>query len=267
MTAADYGARWRSVFLSDIHLGSRGCRAALLAAFLENLRADALFLLGDIVDLESLRQECYWPKNHEQIYQTFLHLADSGTRVVYVPGNHDSAMRRFCDSRLGCIEIYRSLIHETAAGERFLLTHGDEFDVRREYNPALARAASVLYRYALRLSALVHAGRDWAGRPYWSLLTSLKWRMEAVRTAVARFENHAARAAAHAGLDGVICGHIHRPIVRDLHGVRYVNTGDWVEHCTALVEHADGRLELIDRAKRTSIAPAHPAGQPIPVAA
>jgi UDP-2,3-diacylglucosamine pyrophosphatase LpxH len=267
MTAADHGPCWRSVFLSDIHLGSRGCRAALLAGFLEHMRAEQLFLLGDIVDLESLRRECYWPDTHEQIYQSFLHLAASGTRVLYVPGNHDRGIRRFCGGSLGGIEIHRSLIHETAAGQRLLLTHGDEFDVRRHYSPPLARAAAILYGYALRLNALVHAGRDWTGRPYWSLLTSLKWRVQAVRTAVARFEDHAARAAADAGLDGIICGHIHRPIVRDVHGVRYVNTGDWVEHCTVLGEHADGRLELLDCTARTAIPSVLTAGHPIPAAA
>ncbi len=267
MTSPDQGARWRSVFLSDIHLGSRGCRAGLLAGFLRELRADQLFLLGDIVDLESMRREFYWPQAHERIYQSFLQLAASGTRVVYVPGNHDAALRRFCGSRLGEIEIHHSLIHETAAGERLLLAHGDEFDVRRDYSPAVARAAAIAYRYALRLSAVVHAGRNWAGRPYWSLLTALKLRVEAVRAAIARFEDLAARTAAEAGLDGVVCGHIHRPVIRELHGVRYLNTGDWVEHCTALAESADGRLALIDWANGRSLEPNRVTGEPLPAAA
>lgn len=267
MTSFAHGQRLRSVFISDLHLGSRGCRAELLTDFLRNMRAEQLFLLGDIIDLESMGREFYWPEAHENIYRGFLQLAEKGTRVTFVPGNHDSAIRRFCGSTIGSIGIRRSLIHETASGERLLLTHGDEFDVRSAYHPAVARLAEFLYRSALRLSVLVHAGRNRIGRPYWSLLSALKWRLETVRAAVGRFEDTAARAAAEAGVDGIICGHIHRPAIRDLHGVRYVNTGDWVEHCTALAEHADGRLELLDWARRTSITSVWPASAPLPAAA
>jgi UDP-2,3-diacylglucosamine pyrophosphatase LpxH len=248
--------RWRSLFISDVHLGTRGCRAEMLAEFLRTMRTDQLFLLGDIVDFENMRRRVYWPAAHEEVVRVVTAMAAAGTRVVYVPGNHDESLRYACGSNLGPVEVHRTLIHETASGERLLLTHGDEFDVSDAYSPTLANIAEMLYRSLLRMSVIVHAGRAFAGLPHWSLLTCLKWKLRKVREAVARFEMDAAIAASSAGLDGVVCGHIHRPSMQRLHGIRYINTGDWVEHCTALAEHADGRLELLDWTRARSAAPA-----------
>jgi UDP-2,3-diacylglucosamine pyrophosphatase LpxH len=267
MAPIDLETRWRSLFISDVHLGTRGCRASILADFLARTHADNIFLLGDIVDLERAGYQPYWPRAHGAIVEALSARAAAGTRVVFVPGNHDEALRSLCGLRIGHVEVARSLEHVTAAGERLLLTHGDEFDVRHAYGPAVARLAEFLYDGLLRLSVAVHAGRRWAGLPYWSLITAAKWQLSAVRRAVSRYEDNAARAAAEAGFDGIVCGHIHRPANQRLHGVRYINTGDWVEHCTALIEHQDGRLELLDLAHPRRELRTRNTAAPAPVAA
>jgi UDP-2,3-diacylglucosamine pyrophosphatase LpxH len=246
MVTTDHRVHCRSLFLSDIHLGTPGCQAGLLADLLATVSPEQLFLLGDIVDIERLQAAYYWPAAHEAIVASVLALAADGTRVVFVPGNHDAALRAFCGSRLGPVEVHRTLVHETADGRRLLLAHGDDFDVGHHYSPAVAQLAEVLYGSLLRLSTLIHAGRDRLGLPYWSLLRSVKLRLQAVREAVARYEARAVAAALDAGVDGIVCGHIHRPASRQVGSVHYLNSGDWVEHCTAVVEHADGGLELID---------------------
>ena len=234
----------RTVFVSDVHLGSRGCRADELLGFLGCVEMDYLFLVGDIVDFWSLRRGFYWPEQHNEVLRTVLGLARNGTRVIYVPGNHDEDLREFCGSVFGNLEIRRRFVHETAAGETLLVTHGDEFDTAVHWSPWLTRLGAHAYDFTLRLNRYVNAARRLAGFPYWSLASWLKQRVGNAMQYIESFERAAAQAARRSGVDGIVCGHIHRAGIRELDGVRYCNDGDWVESCTALVEDMNGRLAL-----------------------
>jgi UDP-2,3-diacylglucosamine pyrophosphatase LpxH len=234
----------RSVFVSDVHLGSRDCRAADLLEFLDGIEVDYLFLVGDIVDLWSLRKNFYWPQEHNEVLRAILDMARNGTKVIYVPGNHDQEMREFCGSVFGNLEIRRKYVHATAAGRELLIMHGDEFDTAVKCSRLLARFGAHAYDISLRLNRYVNAGRRLLGLPYWSFATYLKLRLKNALQYVAAFEVAAAQAARQRGLDGIVCGHIHRAGVSEIDGVLYCNDGDWVESCTALVEESNGQLSL-----------------------
>jgi UDP-2,3-diacylglucosamine pyrophosphatase LpxH len=235
----------RTVFLSDVHLGTRDCEAARLLAFLEHARMDRLVLLGDVVDLWSLKRDVHWPDAHHAVLRRFVELARRGTDVVYVPGNHDAAFRDLCGVHLAGIEVCREIVHACADGRRFLVVHGDAFDGAVQFSAAVRRCGALAYDATLRLGRGVHAARRALGLGRWSLATWLKQRVPDVRRYVERFERAAAHEARRRGLDGVICGHIHRPGIREVDGILYCNDGDWVEHCTALVEDRAGRLTLV----------------------
>jgi len=237
--------RARTVFISDVHLGYAGCQARYLLDFLSHLEVDTVVLVGDIVDLLSLRKVSYWPASHQSALQALFRLAKTGTRVVYVPGNHDEAAREFCGALLGAVEVHREFLHETADGRRFLVLHGDEFDAEVEFSAWRKVLGSTLYDVLLEIGHLIHAVRRRLGRPYWSLATWIKERCPDAVTYIGRFEAAAAQVARERGLDGVICGHIHRPELRSVDGVLYCNDGDWVEHCTALMEDDRGHLSLL----------------------
>ena len=234
----------RSVFVSDVHLGSRDCRAAELLEFLSGIEVDYLFLVGDIVDLWSLRRNFYWPQEHNEVLRTILDMARGGTKVIYVPGNHDQDLREFCGSVFGNLEIRRKYVHSTAAGRELLVMHGDEFDTAVKCGRWLARFGAHAYEFTLRLNRYVNAARRLLGLPYWSFATYLKLRLKNAVQYVAAFEVAAAQAARQRGLDGIVCGHIHRAGVSEIDGVLYCNDGDWVESCTALVEENNGQLSL-----------------------
>jgi UDP-2,3-diacylglucosamine pyrophosphatase LpxH len=234
----------RSVFISDVHLGSRDCRAAELLEFLGGIEADYLFLVGDIVDLWSLRRYFYWPQEHNEVLRAILDMARGGTKVIYVPGNHDQEMREFCGSVFGNLEIRRKYVHATANGRELLVMHGDEFDTAVKCSRWLARFGAHAYEFTLRLNRYLNTCRGLLGLPYWSFATYLKLRLKNAVRYVAAFEAAAAQAARQRGLDGIVCGHIHRAGVSDIDGVLYCNDGDWVESCTALVEENGGQLSL-----------------------
>ena len=236
--------RLRSVFLSDIHLGTRECQAERLLDFLESVQMDCLYLVGDIVDLWSLRGGLYWPQSHAAVLRMIFAKARSGTRVVFIPGNHDERCREFCGQQLGSVEVLRDCVHETADGRRLLVLHGDEFDAAVKCGPWMSTLGTHLYDLLLRWGYRLNAARRLFGFGHWSLVTWLKSRMGKVQRHVGRFESAAAGEARRRGLDGVVCGHIHRPTVATLEGVLYCNDGDWVEHCTALVESPAGELQL-----------------------
>ncbi len=236
--------RVRSVFVSDVHLGSRGCRADQLLEFLDSVEMDYLFLVGDIVDLWSLRRSFYWPQAHNEVLRALLGKSRTGTRVIYVPGNHDEDLREFCGSVLGHLEIHRRFVHETASGETLLVTHGDEFDTAVQWSPWLKSLGAHAYDFTLRLNRYVNGIRRLFGFPFWSLATWLKQRVGNAVQYIESFERAAAAAARHEGVDGIVCGHIHRAGITEIDGVRYCNDGDWVESCTALVEDMNGRLSL-----------------------
>jgi UDP-2,3-diacylglucosamine pyrophosphatase LpxH len=244
MRQSEKTTRLRSIFLSDVHLGSKDCRAQELLDFLAGIETDYLFLVGDIVDFWSLRRTFHWPQEHNDVLRTFLAMAKEGTKVIYVPGNHDEDIRDFCGSQFGNLTIRRKYVHSTADGREFLVMHGDEFDTAVKCSRWLARFGAAAYEFMMRINRGVNLCRRALGMPYWSLATYLKLRLANAVRYVQAFETAAAQAARSRNLDGIICGHIHRARVREIDGVLYCNDGDWVESCTALVESQDGQLLL-----------------------
>jgi UDP-2,3-diacylglucosamine pyrophosphatase LpxH len=246
MRDSDNGSkvRLRTVFLSDIHLGSRDCRARELLEFLASVEVDYLFLVGDVVDLWSLRKSFYWPQEHNEVLRTVLDMAREGTEVTYIPGNHDEELREFCGSVFGNLRIRRRDVHVTADGREFLVLHGDEFDTVVKCSRWLARCGAFAYDLTMHVNRFMNAGRSLFGLNYWSLAGYLKLRLPNAVRYVEAFEHAAAQAASQRGLDGIVCGHIHRAGIREIDSVLYCNDGDWVESCTALVEDMNGRLSL-----------------------
>jgi UDP-2,3-diacylglucosamine pyrophosphatase LpxH len=237
--------RLRSVFISDVHLGFKGCRAEFLLDFLRRVECEQIYLVGDIIDLWSLQRTFYWPQAHNDVIRTILGKAKHGTRVVYVPGNHDRALREHDGLTLGNVEICLEAIHETADGRRFLVLHGDEFDSIVRASPLLESVGNHAYAAALRLNRYVNAVRQRLGYRYWSLAAFLKHKVKNAVKYIANFERALAVEARRRGVDGVICGHIHRAEIMEIDGILYCNDGDWVESCTTLVEDFAGRLSLL----------------------
>jgi len=235
----------RTVWISDVHLGSRSCRASLLLDFLRRTRCDVLYLVGDIIDLESLRRDFFWPESHNEVLRAILQKSFDGTRVIYIPGNHDHDIRRFAGAMLGNIEVASEVIHTTAEGRRLLVLHGDRFDCVVRGQGLGVRIGAHACRTLLELNRFVHWLHDISGRPYWSLAQHVKSRFGFVRRYVERFQNATLGAAREAGVDGVVCGHIHKAELATVDGLLYCNDGDWVESCTALVEDRTGRLALV----------------------
>lgn len=246
-TNAGAGTKYRSLWISDVHLGTPGCKAAFLADFLKQHECERLYLVGDIIDGWSLKSEFYWPQEHSNVIRRILTKAKRGTRVIYVTGNHDEFLRRFVDMHLafGNIEIVNEAIHQTADGRRLLVTHGDAFDVITRYHRWLALAGDAVYRGTMQASYWLNRARQRAGLGYWSLSAFAKQRVKAAVNIISDFEDSVARECRRRGLDGVVCGHIHHAEIRSIGGVTYHNCGDWVESCTALAEDARGRLRLL----------------------
>jgi UDP-2,3-diacylglucosamine pyrophosphatase LpxH len=234
----------RSAFISDVHLGSRGCRADALLEFLRSVHMDTLYLVGDIVDIWSLRRSFYWPQEHNNVVRTILGKAKRGTRVVFVPGNHDEEFREFVGTFFGNLEIQRDCIHETATGQRLLVLHGDEFDSVVKCSPWLAALGSRAYDFTLSMNRHVNTLRRLFGYPYWSLAGYLKHKVKNAVSYISSFEEAVAHEARRRGVDGVVCGHIHRAEIALIHGLLYCNDGDWVENCSSLVEDRNGRLSI-----------------------
>ena len=242
--------RFRTIWISDVHLGTRGCKAEYLLDFLKWTEADTIYLVGDIIDGWRLRKGWYWPQSHNDVVQKLLRKARKGTKVVYVPGNHDEAAREYCDLHFGGVLVKREFVHETADGRRLLIIHGDEFDVVVRYARWLALLGDWAYTVLLALNNWFNGIRAKLGYPYWSLSAYLKYKVKNAVEYIGNFENALAEEAASRGVDGVVCGHIHHPEIRDIDGILYCNDGDWVESCSALVEHRDGRLEILHWAEQ-----------------
>jgi UDP-2,3-diacylglucosamine pyrophosphatase LpxH len=240
--------RVRSVFISDLHLGTRGCRSDFLIDFLRSVSCDHLFLVGDIIDGWRLRKSWYWDEDCDQVLRLIVRHARNGTEVTYIPGNHDEMFRPWLPLGLevGGIRLRSEAVHTTADGRRLLVIHGDEFDSVVRYAKFLALLGDWAYTAALDFNTRFNAVRRRLGYPYWSLSAWLKRQVKEAVKAIDRFEAALAGEACRRGLDGVVCGHIHHAEMRKVGGVLYINDGDWVESCTALVEHHDGRLELLD---------------------
>jgi UDP-2,3-diacylglucosamine pyrophosphatase LpxH len=237
--------KYRSIFISDVHLGFRGCQAGYLLDFLRSTQCKQLYLVGDIVDLWGMSRAVYWPQDHNAVVREVLDKARDGTRVVYIPGNHDELVRAHLDTDFGNLSIRGEAIHETAAGQRFLVLHGDRFDRVVQNGRWLARVGARAYDNLLAMNRLLSLVRRRFGLRYWSLAGYLKRKVKNAVSYIGSFEEALAAEAGRLGVDGMICGHIHHPELREMDGVLYCNCGDWVESCTALVEHHDGRLELL----------------------
>lgn len=236
----------RTVFISDVHLGTPGCQAEALLDFLRCVECETLYLVGDIVDGWQLMRRWYWPQAHNDVVQKVLRKARKGTRVVLVPGNHDEFARRYLGHSFGGIKVVEDTIHQTADGRRFWITHGDLFDGVVQCAPWLAHIGDGLYTVALRLNRALNSARARLGLPYWSLSRYLKLKVKRAVSFIGDFEAAVIREARRRGVEGVVCGHIHHAELRTVDGLTYANDGDWVESLTALVEHGDGRLEVIE---------------------
>ncbi len=242
--------RFRSVFVSDVHLGLADCQAGYLLDFLNSMRCEHLYLVGDIIDLENMAKRPYWHASHSAVVAELLAIAARGTRVIFIPGNHDASLRRFAGQRIAGIEFALAAVHVGADGRRYRVSHGDEFDTG-------ASTPAWLLKLGDALQGLICAGnrhcnrllRLWGIR-YQPLSILLKTRLRAARRFIGDFEHRVGERARSNGYDGHICGHIHYGNVREDNGVLYVNDGDWVEHCTTLVEYHDGALELLHWSER-----------------
>lgn len=237
----------RSIFISDLHLGTRACQAERLLDFLRDHSAENVFLIGDIIDFWAMSRSIHWSPAQNTVVQKMLRRARHGERIVLIPGNHDEVLREYVNTVFGDIEILTEHVHQTADGRQFLLTHGDEFDQVTRHH----RWVAVLGDGAYNLLVSLNIGLSWLRRRlgiagYWSLAGYAKRRLKSALQFVFDFESSVIHAVRARGLDGVICGHIHSAALRQVDGLTYINCGDWVDSCTAIVEHLDGRLELIE---------------------
>ena len=246
MTDEPETRRYRALFLSDLHLGTRGSQADLLLDFLRRNDADTIYLVGDIVDGWRLKKGWHWPQAHNDVVQKFLRKARKGARVVYVPGNHDEFARDYIGLVFGGVEVMDTAIHQTADGKKMLVIHGDQFDIVVRNMRWLALLGDWAYEWALWANILLdRARRAFGVGYYWSFSAWAKLKVKSAVNFIGDFEETLAMEAKKRGVDGVICGHIHHAAIRDINGLLYVNTGDFVESCTAVVEHADGRFEIL----------------------
>lgn len=255
MQSADGVRRYRSIWISDVHLGTRGCKAEFLLDFLKNSESDYLYLVGDIVDGWRLKKSWYWPQAHNDVVQKLLRRARKGTRVVYIPGNHDEGFRDYIGLQFGGVTIAEDAVHVTADGRRFLVIHGDQFDAVVKYAKWLAHVGDTVYMVLLVFNTWLNFIRRRLGFTYWSLSAYLKHKAKSAVEFIGSYERALADEARRRDVDGVICGHIHTAEMRDMDGILYVNDGDWVESCTALVEHHTGELEIIHWARRSMPVP------------
>jgi UDP-2,3-diacylglucosamine pyrophosphatase LpxH len=237
---------YRTIWLSDIHLGTRGCQADMLLDFLAHTKSETLYLVGDIFDGWELKKKWFWPKSHQAIIHHFLGLSRSGTQVVYIPGNHDEIARDYLDKTFSGIPVTNQLIHTTAKGQRFLVMHGDQFDAVMGCAKWLAKLGSMAYGVALVINWIFNRMRRLLGFPYWSLSAFLKQKVKGAVKHINDYEHFLVQEARRNQCVGIVCGHIHRAEIRSIEDILYCNDGDWVESCTALVEHHDGRMEIID---------------------
>ena len=257
--------RYRTIWISDIHLGTRGCNDRLLIDFLDHVDSDTLYLVGDIIDGWRMKKRYYWPERHSAIVRRVMKRAKRGTAVFYIPGNHDEMFRGFAGMNFGGVQIRTKAIHTTADGRRLLVLHGDEFDAVVIGARWLAFLGDAAYEFLLKMNVVVNWVRRHFNLPYWSLAKHAKHKVKNAVEFISRFEEAVAHEAMLRQVDGVVCGHIHNAEERRFGDIVYYNDGDWVEGCTALVEHFDGRMEILHWGEE--IAARARAASPLPVAA
>lgn len=250
---------FRTIWISDIHLGTRGCQAELLLDFLKHTESEYLYLVGDIVDGWQLRKRWYWPQSHNDVIQKILRRARKGSHVFFIPGNHDEAARNFCGLHFGGVYVTNEVVHTTARGKRLLILHGDQFDMVMGCAKWLAHLGDAAYEFMLKVNTIFNFIRRSLGFSYWSLSAYLKNKVKNAVNHIGDFERFIAERAQHNHADGVVCGHIHHAQMRDIGKILYCNDGDWVESCTALVEDMSGNLSIVhwakDRDKLLDLAP------------
>ncbi len=254
MTANAY----RTIWISDLHIGSTQCQADMLLDFLKHNESDKLYLVGDIIDFWALSKKVYWPREHNTIIQKILRKARHGTQVIYIPGNHDENIRDYDQYVFGDITVKTSDIHATAAGQRLLVVHGDEYDTIAKYHRWIAKLGSKGYDFLLDINRLLRMIRRFLGiQSHFSLAAFVKFKVKNAVQFISDYEASIVNTLKDEVLDGVVCGHIHHAEMKEMDGFLYVNTGDFVESCTAIVEHHDGRLELVRWHKTEAEAVAH----------
>lgn len=249
-TDAPQPRKLRTLFISDVHLGSKAAQAELLLDFLRYHEAETIYLVGDIVDGWRLRRNWHWPQEHNDVVQKLLRKSRKGANIIYIAGNHHEFLRNFQGTHFGGIEVMNRAIHETADGRKFLVIHGDQFDVVVRNARFIAYLGDWAYDTAIWINTVMSRVRSLFGLRYWSFSAWAKFRVKKAVNFIGQFESVVSEEAQRIGVDGVICGHIHHATIESMNGVEYINTGDWVESCTAVIEHFDGRMELIEWTER-----------------
>lgn len=237
--------RCRTAWISDVHLGSVHCKAEQLLALLERLECDRLYLVGDIVDVWAMQRRVFWPESHNRVLRKIMQMSQGSTDVVYVPGNHDHNFREFAGSEFGGVQIQRRAVHLTGKGQRMLVTHGDELDYAVRYSGLNRLLGDLGYGLLMWLTRRINELREATGRPYWSLAGWVKTHVAQADAAIRAYQQAAVALAREQGFDGIICGHLHYPALRQYGDILYCNDGDWVENCTALIEEPCGELRLV----------------------
>jgi UDP-2,3-diacylglucosamine pyrophosphatase LpxH len=258
MLKATSTRRYRALFISDVHLGAKGCQAEKLLDFLRDHDADTIYLVGDIVDGWQLKSGWYWPQAHNDVVQKLLRQARKGARIIYLPGNHDEFLRDYYGTHFGGVEVQDKAMHEGVDGRRYLVIHGDHFDLVVTQARWLALLGDKAYDFAITANRLFNVLRRRLGFPYWSLSQWAKLKVKNAVNFIGQFEKTLVAEAERHQANGVICGHIHHAVIHDDYGIRYINCGDWVESCTAVVEHHDGKFEIIDWSNSKSRTPPEP---------
>ena len=236
---------YKSLFISDVHLGTKGCQADKLLEFFKFSRSENLYLVGDIIDVWAMQKTFYWPQPHNDVIQKILRKARHGTKVFYIIGNHDEVFRKFIPMHFGDINIVNRVIHETQLGKKYLVVHGDAWDGVMKYAKWLSKLGSIAYELLLRLNIVINFFRKLRGKSYWSLAKFLKYKVKNAVKYIGEYERTVSDYAKRKKYDGIICGHIHHAEDQNFDGINYLNCGDWVESCTALAEKYDGTFEII----------------------
>jgi len=237
---------FRTIWISDIHLGTKDCKAKELLDFIKHCRTQKIYLVGDIIDGWALKKRWFWPQEHNDVIQKLLRQARRGTEVIFIPGNHDEFARQFCGLNFGGIQVKHEDVHVTVDGKKLWVTHGDLYDNIMQYARWLAFIGDRAYTFALWLNRIFNKIRIKLNYPYWSLSQYLKHKVKAAVSCITAFEDLLVREAKNKQCHGVVCGHIHKAELRLIDHITYANDGDWVESMTALIENHDGSLQIID---------------------